>query len=116
MPPPVSEPQVRGGTRCSAGAVNKGVTEKLIWNPLPLKNLLARRSRGFGLCCGGPGLGGYPRDGCLSLFHGLGYIGHQLFQIVLGGLKLRRLRVHFHLPIRRPREKGFARSIQGQSE
>ena len=29
-------------------------------------------------------------------------ISHQLFQIVLGGLKLRRLYVHFHLPIRRP--------------
>jgi len=75
---------------------------------------LARRSRGFRLCCGGRGLGGYPRDRFLSLFHGPGYIGHQLFQIVLGGLKLRRLGVHFHLPIRRG--KGLARSIQGQSE
>jgi hypothetical protein len=32
-------------------------------------------------------------------------------------LKLRRLCVHFHLPIRRPFQwKGLARSIQGQSE
>jgi hypothetical protein len=32
-------------------------------------------------------------------------------------LKLRRLCVHFHLPIRRPPQgKGLARSIQGQSE
>ena len=39
--------------------------------------------------------------------------GHQLFQIVLSGLKLRRLCVHFHLPIRRPPQgKGLARSIQ----
>ena len=44
-------------------------------------------------------------------------ISHQLFQIVLGDLKLRRLYVHFHLPIRRPPQgKGLARSIQGQSE
>ena len=44
-------------------------------------------------------------------------ISHQLFQIVLGGLKLRRLYVHFHLLIRRPPQgKGLARSIQGQSE
>jgi len=54
------------------------------------------------LCCGRRGLGGYPRDGFLSLFHGLGYVGHQLFQIVLGCLKPRRPCVHFHLPIRRP--------------
>jgi len=72
---------------------------------------------GFWLCCGRRGLGGYPRDGLLSLFHGPGYVGHQLFQIVLGVFKLRRLCVHFHLPIRRPpQEKGLARSIQGQSE
>ena len=78
---------------------------------------LARRSRGFRLCCDGRGLEGYPRDRFLSLFHGPGYLGHQLFQIVLGGLKLRRLCVHFHLPIRRPPQgKGLARSIQGQSE
>jgi hypothetical protein len=32
-------------------------------------------------------------------------------------LKLRRLCIHFHLPIRRPlRGKGLTRSIQGQSE
>ena len=72
---------------------------------------------GFWLCCGRRGLGGYPRDGLLSLFHGPGYVGHQLFQIVLGGFKLRRLCVHFHLPIRRPpQETALARSIQGQSE
>jgi hypothetical protein len=59
----------------------------------------------------------YPRDGFLSLFYGPGYVGHQLFQIVLGGLNFRRLCVHFHLPIRRPPQgKGLARSIQGQSE
>jgi hypothetical protein len=52
----------------------------------------------FRLCCGGRGLGGYPRDGFLSLFHGPGYVGHQLFQIVLGSLKLRRLCVHFPSP------------------
>src|SRR5262245_25274348 len=50
----------------------------------------------------GRGLEGYPRDGFLSLFHDPGYIGHKLFQLVLGGLKLRRLCVHFHLPIRHP--------------
>src|SRR5258708_26608796 len=72
---------------------------------------------GFWFCCGRRGLGGYPRDGLLSLFHGPGYVGHQLFQIVLGVFKLRRLCVHFYLPIRRPpQEKGLARSIQGQSE
>ena len=59
----------------------------------------------------------YPRDGFLSLFHGQAYVGHQLFQIVLGRLKLRRLCIHFHLPNRRPlRGKGLTRSIQGQSE
>jgi hypothetical protein len=63
---------------------------------------LARRNRGFCLYCGGRGLGGYPRHGFLSLFHRPGYVGHQLFQIVLDGLELRRLCVHFHLPIRRP--------------
>ena len=42
------------------------------------------------LCCSRP-LGGYPRDGFLSLFYGPGYVGHQLLQIVLGGFKLRRL-------------------------
>jgi hypothetical protein len=67
------------------------------------------------LCCGGPDLGGYPRDGFLSLSHGPAYVGHQLFQIVLGGLKLRRRCIHFYLPIR-PQGKGLARSIQGQSE
>src|SRR5262249_59252902 len=51
------------------------------------------------LCCGGPDLGGYPRDGFLSLSHGPGYIGHQLFQIVLGGFKLRRPCIHFFFPI-----------------
>src|SRR6478672_11663374 len=62
---------------------------------------------GFWLCCGRRGLGGYPRDCLLSLFHGPGYVGHQLFQIVLGVFKLRRLCVHFYLPIRRPpQEKG----------
>ena len=30
------------------------------------------------------------------------YVGHQLFQIALGGFKLRRLFVHFHLPIGSP--------------
>jgi len=44
-----------------------------------------------------------------------GYFGHQLFQIVLGGLNFRHLCVHFHLPIRRPL-RGLARSIQGRSE
>ncbi len=53
---------------------------------------------GFWLCCGRRGLGGYPRDGFLSLFYGPGYVRHQLFQIVLGGLNFRRLCVHFHLP------------------
>ncbi len=72
---------------------------------------------GFRLRSGRRGLGGYPRHGLLSLFYGPGYFGHQLFQIVLGGLKLRRLCVHFYLPIRRPPQgKGLARSIQGQSE
>ena len=84
--------------------------------PPRCRGALARRSRGIRLCSG-RGIGGYPRDGFLSLFHGPGYIGHQLFQIVLGSLKLRRLCVHFHLPIRRPPQgKGLARSIQGQSE
>ena len=30
---------------------------------------------GFWLCCGRHRLGGYPRDGLLSLFHGPGYVG-----------------------------------------
>ena len=63
---------------------------------------LARRSGGFRLCRGGRGIGCYPCDGFLSLFHGPGYIGHQLFQIVLSGLNLRRLCIHFHVPIRHP--------------
>ena len=67
------------------------------------------------LCCGGPGLGGYPRDGFLSLFHGPGYIGHQLLQIVLGGFKLRRLCVLFHSPLAALLRE-LARSIQRQSE
>jgi hypothetical protein len=72
---------------------------------------------GFWLCCGRRGLGGYPGDGLLSLFHGPGDVGHQLFQIVLGVFKLRRLCVHFHLPIRAIlRRRGLACSIQGQSE
>jgi len=53
---------------------------------------------GFRLRSGRRGLGGYPRHGLLSLFYGPGYFGHQLFQIVLGGLNFRHLRVHFHLP------------------
>ena len=41
-----------------------------------------------------------------------GYVGHQLFQIVLGHLKLRRLCVHFHLPIRPlPPGKGLAHTV-----
>src|SRR5262249_20970235 len=64
------------------------------------RSALARSS--FCPCCGRRGLGGYPRNGVLSFFHGPGYVGHQLFQIVLGGLKLRRLCVHFHPPIHRP--------------
>src|SRR5262249_45808847 len=60
------------------------------------------------LCCSRP-LGGYPRDGFLSLFYGPGYVGHQLLQIVLGGFKLRRLCVHFHFPIRRPIQEKAAR-------
>jgi hypothetical protein len=59
-------------------------------------------SRGFRICSGGPNRGGYTRDGFLSLFHGPAYVGHQLFQIVLGDFKLRRLFVHFHLPIGSP--------------
>jgi hypothetical protein len=78
---------------------------------------LALARGGFWLCCGRRGLGGYPRDGLLSLFHGTVYVGHQLFQIVLGVFKLRRLCVHFHLPIRTLlRRRGLACSIQGQSE
>jgi hypothetical protein len=44
-------------------------------------------SRGFCLCCGGRGLGGVadPRHGLLGLFHRPGYVGHQLFKIVLDG-------------------------------
>jgi hypothetical protein len=57
---------------------------------------LARSS--FCPWCGRRGLGDYPRDGVLSLFHSPGYVGHQLFQI--SGLKRRCLCVHFHLPIR----------------
>ena len=63
------------------------------------------------LCCSrrSLSLAGYFRDGFLSLFHGPGYVGHQLLQIVLGGFKLRRLCVHNHLPIRRPPQgKGLA--------
>ena len=63
-------------------------------------------SRGFRICSGGPNRGGYPRDGFLSLFHGPAYVGHQLFQIALGDFKLRRLFVHFHLPIGSPRGRG----------
>jgi hypothetical protein len=37
----------------------------------------------------------------VSFSHSPGYVGHQLFQIFFGGLKLRRLCVHFHLSIRR---------------
>jgi hypothetical protein len=86
----------------------------VIWR-LPSERALARGA--FRLCCGRRALRGYPRGGFLSLFHGPGYVGHQLFQIVLGGLKLRRLCVHFNLPIRRPPQgKGLARSIQDQSE
>jgi hypothetical protein len=69
---------------------------------------------GFWLPCARRGLGGYPRDGFLSFFHGPGYVGHQLFQIVLGVFKLRRLCVHFHFPIRRPpREKGARPQYSG---
>ena len=46
-----------------------------------------------------PRPGGYPRDGLLSLLYCPGYVRHQLFQTVLGRLKLRRLCVHFHLPL-----------------
>jgi hypothetical protein len=53
---------------------------------------------GFCFCCGRRDVGGYPRDGLLSLFYGSGYVGHQLFQIVLSGLNFRHLCVHFHLP------------------
>jgi hypothetical protein len=53
-----------------------------------------------------PNLLGYPCDGLLGLFYGPGYFGHQMFQIVLGGLKHRRRCVHFHLPIRRPSSGG----------
>jgi len=45
----------------------------------------------------GPGrrcLAGYLLDGFLSLLHGSGYLRHQPFQIVLGGLKLRPLCFH----------------------
>jgi hypothetical protein len=42
----------------------------------------------------------YPRHSFLSFFHGPAHIGHQPFQLVLSSLKLRRLRVHFHVPIR----------------
>ena len=74
---------------------------------------LAGRSRGFRLCCGGRGLRRYFRDGFLSLFHGPSYFGHQMFQIVLG-LKLRRLCVHFHVPIcRPPQRKALATQYSG---
>jgi hypothetical protein len=52
----------------------------------------------------------------LSLFHGPGYVRHQMFQIVLGAFELRRC-VHLHLPIRRhPQGKGLACSVERQSE
>jgi hypothetical protein len=49
--------------------------------------MMATTSRGFCLRCGGRGRGGYPRHGFLSLFYPLGYVSHQLFQIVLDGLE-----------------------------
>ena len=76
----------------------------------------AERSGGYRVCCGGCGVAGYFRDGFLSLFYSTGYIGHQLFQIVLGGLKPRRLCVHSQSPFAPSSNgKGSPRSIQGRS-
>jgi hypothetical protein len=44
------------------------------------------------------------------------YVGHQLLQIVLGGLKLRRLCVHFHLPIRCPPQEKARRQYPSMLE
>ena len=46
----------------------------------------------------------------LSLFHGTAYIGHQLFQLVLGG-KCRHLCVHSQFPIRTPPERKARRGL-----
>src|SRR6516165_2157910 len=72
------------------------------------KNLTSVRSPS-----GGRGLRRYFRDGFLSLFDGPSYFGHQMFQIVLG-LKLRRLCVHFHVPICcPPQRKALATQYSG---
>src|SRR6516165_1134541 len=84
----------------AAPRLDASLDGKMNAGPRSCKNALVRGR--FCLCCGRQGLGGHPPDGFLSLFHGPGYVGHQLFQIVLDGLKLRRLSVHFHLPNRRP--------------
>jgi hypothetical protein len=60
----------------------------------------SRSRQGFRLCHSGCFLWSYPRGGFLSFFHGPAHIGHQPLQLVLGSLQLRRLRVHFHVPIR----------------
>src|SRR2546430_12274204 len=53
------------------------------------------KARGFRRCCAGPVLEGYFCNGFLSLVHAPSNFGHQLFQIVLGGLQLCRSCVHF---------------------
>src|SRR6516165_10073289 len=50
--------------------------------------------RPLGLCRGDRRVGGYPRDGFLSFFHGPTHIGHQSLEIVLCSLELCSLRLH----------------------
>ena len=54
--------------------------------------------RPLGLCRSDRTVGGYPRDGVLSFFHGPSHIGHQSFEIVLGSLKLCPVRLHSMSP------------------
>ena len=54
--------------------------------------------RPLGLCRGDRRVGGYPRDGFLSFFHGPSHIGHQSFEIVLCSLELCSLRLHSMTP------------------
>src|SRR6516165_9998067 len=46
------------------------------------------------VCRGDRRVGGYPRDGFLSFFHGSTHIGHQSLAIVLCSLELCSLRLH----------------------
>ena len=88
-------------------------------NPWARVSSLTRGGYGLRLRCGGPGFCGYSDDRFLSLLHGPADISHQLFEIILGALKLGGLRVHGHAPIRgilSERNENLPDSIEGQSE